>query len=101
MDRDKQYSEHSSEANWTEEQEKAYWHEVNKSFDARQVIAYITGLSSMDIVDTVATAKGYKGSDIFKDCTMPALEYEAATNAFLREVSKITAEKLQTKKQSQ
>lgn len=97
MKRDKQYSENSNEENWTEEQEKEYWHKINNRYDARQALDHIHGLGSMDIVDVIATAKGYKGADIFKDCAIPALEYEIATNTFLSEVRRITDQEFQTK----
>src|SRR5438309_11229582 len=97
MERDKQYSEHSKEENWTEEQEKAYWHEVNKRYEAHHALEYIGGLSAMDIVDTIAVAKGYHGADFFKDYSIPSLVYEIATNTFLSEVRKITAPYLSTK----
>ena len=97
MERDKQYIEHSNEENWTEEQEREYWHKVNKRHDAREGLEYLSGLSSMDIVEAIATAKGYAGTDIFKDCTMAALEYENATNTFLNEVTKLANRKRQKK----
>jgi len=97
MERDKQYIENTKEENWTEEQEKEYWHKINKRYDAQYALDHIHGLSSMDIVDTIATAKGYTGTDIFKDCARPALEYEIATNTFLNEVRKITAKQLRIK----
>jgi hypothetical protein len=89
MKREEQYTEHTKEENWTEEQEKGYWHNINKRHDAGHVLDYVRGLSTMEIVDLIASAKGYKGDDIFKDCARPALEYEIATDSFLHGINKI------------
>lgn len=97
MERSEHYTGHSKEASWTEEQEKEYWHKVNKRYDARQALAYLSGLSSAEIVDTIAAAKGYGGSDIFEEGLIPALAFETAATCFLEEVQKINAARLQTK----
>jgi hypothetical protein len=89
MKREDQYTEHTKEENWTEEQEKEYWHTINKRHDAGHVLDYVRGLSTMEIVDLISSAKGYKGRDIFKDCAKPALKYEIATASFLHEINKI------------
>ena len=91
MDRDKQYSEHSSEANWTEEQEKAYWHEVNKDRDERIALIHLKGLNAKGFVDAIATSRGYDGSDIYNDLGKQALDVEGSISRFLNEVEDFNA----------
>lgn len=82
----KQQGNESSGDNWEEKQEIAYWKEVNESRDERTAQIHLKGLSIIGLVNAIATAKGYKGIDIYKDMGAPALNVEVSINQFLKEV---------------
>src|SRR5215203_4621799 len=96
MERNKQYTAQLNEENWTEQQEKEYWNElnkkrINKENEEQIAIAYLQHVSPMDLIYIIAAAKGYNGSDIYKDIEHAALDAETALNRFLKEVEDLNA----------
>ena len=99
MERDKQYSEHMSEENWTEQQEKAYWKDINNKRTDKEkaeiiALTYLRNLAPIDLVYVIAGAKGYTGSDIYKDLAQLSSELESSITKFLKVVEEINASQL-------
>ena len=99
MERENQYTTHTSEVNWTEQQEKAYWNEINNKRTDKEkaeiiALTYLQNLAPLDLVYVIAAAKGYKGNDIYKDLEQPSLEIESAITKFLKAVEALNASQL-------
>lgn len=67
MEGRKQHIQYPTQEHWTEEQEKEYWHDVNKSHDERFVLNNLKKEGAKGISVEVPTEKGEDDSDIYKD----------------------------------
>ena len=99
MERENQYTTHTSEVNWTEQQENEYWNDVNNKQTEKEkaeiiALTYLRNLAPLDLVYVIAGAKGYIGSDIYKDLEQPSSELESTITKFSKAVEVFNASQL-------
>jgi hypothetical protein len=64
---------------------------VNKGHDERITQSHLKALNIKGIVDAIAAARGYDGSDIYMDLEKQALEVEGAISRLVKEVEELNA----------